>query len=60
MLFVKKYLSQCGYSPTYPFFLFLSEPKHCDNVATNSNSENARSRMVANSAGKRGYGDKGR
>jgi len=25
----------------------LSEHKHCDNTATNSNNENARSRMVA-------------
>jgi len=31
-----------------------------DNAATNSNSENARSRMVTSFAGKRGYGDKGR
>jgi hypothetical protein len=46
-LFVKKILSYCGYSPTSPFFLLLSEHKHCDNAATNSNSEDARSRMVA-------------
>jgi hypothetical protein len=37
----------------------LSEHKHCDNAATNANSENVRSRMEATSAGKRGYGDKG-
>jgi len=41
----------CGYLPTFPFFLLLSEHKHCDNAATNSNSENARSRMVANLRG---------
>ena len=29
----------------------LSEHKHCDNAATNSNSENARSRIVANLQG---------
>jgi hypothetical protein len=38
----------------------LSEHKYCDNAATNANSENARSRMVASSAGKREYGGKGR
>jgi hypothetical protein len=41
----------CGYSPTAPFFLLLSEHKHCDNAATNLNSENARSRMVASLRG---------
>jgi hypothetical protein len=46
-LFVKKYQAYCGYSPTSPFFLLLSKHKHCDNMATSSNSENARSRMVA-------------
>jgi hypothetical protein len=52
ILFVKKYLSLlCGYSPTSPFFLLLSEHKHCNNVATNLNSENARSRMVASFGG---------
>jgi hypothetical protein len=34
--------------------------KHCDKAATNANGENARSIMEASSAGKRGYGDKGR
>ena len=34
--------------------------KHCENAETNANSENARSRMVASSAGKRAYGDKRR
>jgi hypothetical protein len=38
----------------------LSECKHCDNVVTNANSEIARSRMEASSAGKREYGGKGR
>ena len=57
-LFVKNILANCGYSLTSPFFLLLSEQKYCNNVATNSNSENARSRMVASSARKCGYGDK--
>ena len=39
------------YSLTSPFFFLLSEHKHCDNVATNSNSENARSRMLASLRG---------
>jgi len=48
ILFAKKnILAYCGYSPTSPFFLLLSEHKHWDNTTTNSNSENARSRMVA-------------
>ena len=44
---LKNIFAYCGYSSTYPFFLLLSEHKHCNNAATNSNSENARSRMVA-------------
>jgi len=47
ILFVKNILAYCGYSPTSPFFLLLSEHKHCYNATTNWNSENARSRMVA-------------
>ena len=47
ILFVKNILAYCGYSPTSPFFFLLSEQKHCNNAATNSNSENARSRTVA-------------
>jgi len=43
---LKNILVYCRYSTTSPFFLLLSEHKHCDNAATNSNSENARSRMV--------------
>jgi hypothetical protein len=38
--------------------LGLSEHKHCDNAATNANSENGRNRMVASSVGKREYGGK--
>jgi len=57
---LKNILIYCGYSPTSPFLFLLSEHKHCDNTATNSNSENARSRMFGKLAGKRGYGDKGR
>jgi hypothetical protein len=47
ILFVKNILAYCGYSLTSPIFLLLSEDKHCNHAATNSNSENARSRMVA-------------
>jgi len=47
ILFVKKILAYCGYSPASPFSLLLSEHKHYDNAATNSNSENARCKMVA-------------
>jgi hypothetical protein len=48
----------CGYAPTFLFFLLLSEHKHWDNAATNSNSENARSRMVASLRGSMGMGTK--
>jgi len=51
ILFVKKYLTYCGYSPSSPLFLLLSEHKHCDNAATNSNCENARSRIVVSLLG---------
>ena len=47
-----------GISPTSQFFLLLSEHKHCDNAATNSKSENDRSRMVANLQGIVGTGKK--
>jgi len=56
ILFVKNILAYCGHSPTSPFFLLLSEHKHCDNAATNWNSENARSRMVASLRGSVGTG----
>jgi len=46
---LKNILAYCGYSPTSPFFLLLSEHRHCDN--DNLNSENARSRMVASLQG---------
>jgi hypothetical protein len=58
ILFVKKYLACCEYSPTSPFFLLFSEHKHCDNAATNSNSENAKRRMVASLRGRRRMGTK--
>ena len=51
ILFVKNILTYCAYSLTSPFFLLLSEHKHRDNDATNSNSENARRRMVASLPG---------
>ena len=38
---LKNILAYCAYSLTSPFFLLLSEYKHCDNMATNLNSENA-------------------
>jgi len=47
ILFVRKVLASCVYSPASPFFLLLSKHKHCDNVATNSNSENSRNIMMA-------------
>ena len=48
---LKNIVAYCGYSPTSAFFFLLSVHKHCDNAATNSNSENARSRMVASLQG---------
>jgi hypothetical protein len=55
---LKNILAYCGYSPTSPFFLLLSEQKHCNNPATNLNSQNARSRMVASLRGSVGMGTK--
>jgi len=55
---LKNILAYCGYSPTSLSFFFLSEYKPCDNAATNSNSENARSRMVASLWGSMGTGTK--
>jgi len=55
---LKNILAYCGYSPTSLFFLLLSEHKHCDNAATNSNSENAKSIMVASLRGSVGTGTK--
>jgi hypothetical protein len=54
----KKILVYCGYSPTSPFFFLHSEYKNCNNAATNSNSENARSRIVASLRGSLGTGTK--
>jgi len=51
---LKDILAYCGYSLTSPFFMLLSE--HCDNAATNSNSENSRSRMVVSLRGRVGTG----
>jgi hypothetical protein len=56
ILFVKNILAYCGYSPTFSFFLLLSEHKHCDNAATNLNSENARRRMLVSFRGSVGTG----
>jgi len=55
---LKNILAYCGYSPTSPFLFLLSEHKHCDNAATNLNSENARSRMMASLRGSVGTGTK--
>jgi hypothetical protein len=55
---LKNILACCGYSPASPFFLLLSEHKHCDNAATNSNNENARSRMFVSLRGRVGTGTK--
>jgi hypothetical protein len=41
-------------------FKELSEHKHCDNAATNANSEHGRSRMKASSAEMREYRGNGR
>jgi len=57
-ILLKYILAYCGYSPTSQFFFFLSEHKHCNNVATNSNSEYARSRMMASLLGSMGMGTK--
>ena len=46
------------YSLTSPFLFLLSEHKNYDNAATDSNSENARSRMVASLRGSVGTGTK--
>ena len=55
---LKNILAYCGYSPTSPFILLLSEHKHCDKAATNWNSEKAISRMVATLRGNVGTGTK--
>ena len=59
ILFVTKYLSLLWVFTDFSILL-VAEHKHCNNAATNWNSENARSRMVASLLGKRGYGDRGR
>ena len=51
ILFVKNILAYCEYSPTSPFFLLCYEHKHCNNATTNSNSHNARSRMLTSFRG---------
>jgi hypothetical protein len=55
---LKNILAYSGYSPTSPFFLLLSEHKHCDNAATNWNSENAKSITMASLGGSVGTGTK--
>ena len=54
---LKNILAYCGYSNS-PLFLLLSEHKHCDNAATNLNSENGTSRTVAGLQGSVGKGTK--
>jgi len=59
ILFVKKYFSLLWVFTDFSILLFwLSEHKHCDNMATNSNSKNTRSRMVASLQGSVGTGTK--
>jgi len=53
---LKNILTYCGYSPNSPLFFLLSEHKHFDNAATNSNREDARSRIVASLRGNVGTG----
>jgi len=53
----KNILAYCGYSLT-PFFLLLSEHKHYNNVATNSNKKKVGSRMMASLQGSVGTGTK--
>jgi hypothetical protein len=53
---LKSTLAYCGYSQSSTFFLMLSEHRHCDNAATNWNSGNARSRIVASLRGSVGTG----
>jgi len=58
ILFVKNIVDYFDYSRTSAFFFLFSEHEHRDNAATNSNSENARSRMVASLRGSVGMGTK--
>jgi hypothetical protein len=58
MLFVKKYLSLLQVFNELSILLLLSEHKHCDNATTNSNSKNARSRMVTSLRGNLSSGTK--
>jgi hypothetical protein len=51
-------LAYGGYSPTSPLFFLLLENKYCDDAATNSNTEKARSRMAASLPGSVGTGTK--
>jgi len=55
---LKNISAYCGHSPTSPFFFLLSEHKHCNNAATNSNSKDTRSRVVASLRGSMGTGTK--
>jgi hypothetical protein len=60
ILFVKKYFSLFWVFTDFSILLFLlSEHKRCDNAATNWNSENARSRLMASLRGSVDTGTKG-
>jgi len=51
ILFDKKYLSLLWVFTNFSILLVVSEHKHCKNMATNSNSESARSRDFQGSVG---------
>jgi hypothetical protein len=55
---LKKYLSPLWVFTDFSIFLVASQHEHCDNAATDWNSENARSRMVACLRGSVGTGTK--
>ena len=59
ILFVKKYLSLLWVFTDFSILLLAFCFKHCDNMATNWNSKNARSSMVASLQGSMGTGTKG-
>jgi len=59
ILFVKKYLSLLWVFTDFSIIFVAFRTQHCDKAATNSKSENARSRMVASLQGSVDTGTKG-